>query len=144
MWLCAADSLRIIAANAAAARAYGYERTELLGMSAPQLFPDVDGAHIPSILMPGDERKTTAGCRQVAADGSVFIVDLHAVPIGTNGSSSTLVIAEQRIDPALSKRARGSRTGTFERALRRAVERREISLAYQPIVDARSGTVVAL
>jgi PAS domain S-box-containing protein len=104
MWIFETGSGAILAANEAAAEAYGYSRDELLTCRVHDLCPP----HVASggLLEMLRTREPWMGTfEQRRKDGSTFEVDLAMVEMGDGGGSAIMVIAY----PALVHREDGAR-----------------------------------
>lgn len=115
MWICDAQSWRMVLVNDAALKAYGYSREEFLGMTLPFLEPEEDrepGRDDPSVHGP---RRLV---RHVRKNRSIIMVDLFCQPVSLEGREMRLVVAHD-----VTARVQA------ERDLRRSRERLELVMA---------------
>jgi len=94
-WVYDVETLRILAVNDAAVRAYGYSREELLAMTIADIRPAADApppkGH-PSEYVEGTERVFLARHRR--KDGTTFDVELHAQTFRRGDRACRLVVAQ--------------------------------------------------
>ncbi|BAL23452.1 EAL domain-containing protein [Azoarcus sp. KH32C] len=121
--LCEGPELGIFAANAAAARVYGYSRTALCGMRIGDLR-----------VQPEDGRNPTESgiWQHRRKDGSVFDVDILAYPIESKSHPGAAVVMHDLPDAPLL---------AFETRLRQAVDLKQLEVHFQPLIDARDNSV---
>ncbi len=87
IYACLRETGRILIANAAAVRAFGYPERELLGRTCYDLEP---GATRKGPLPAREERRET---RQVTKQGRVFETEIRSAPIDLDGDPATLCFA---------------------------------------------------
>lgn len=123
--LCEGPQLRILAANAAAARVYGYSRETLCTMEIGALR-----------TTPGDGRHAAeAGIWQHRRrDASTFDVDVVTYALDPTTHPGLVVVMHDLPDAPLL---------AFETRLRQAVDLGQLDAHFQPLVDVRDGTVHA-
>ncbi|NMG30327.1 EAL domain-containing protein [Aromatoleum evansii] len=123
--LCEGPQLRILAANAAAARVYGYSRETLCTMEIGALR-----------TTPGDGRHAgEPGIWQHRrCDGTTFDVDIVTYALDAAAHPGLTVVMHDLPEAPLL---------AFETRLRQAVDLRQLDVHFQPLVDVRDGTVHA-
>ena len=88
-------SLRVLSANAAAVRQYGYAPDELQAMTITELRPPEDTAVLLTFLAtPTPDGVRRGVFRHRRRDGSVFPVRITSHPVSAGGKPARLVIAE--------------------------------------------------
>lgn len=123
--LCEGPQLRILAANAAAARVYGYTRETLCTMEISALR-----------TTPGDGRHAgEPGIWQHRrSDGSTFDVDIVTYALDAATRPGLVVVMHDLPEAPLL---------AFETRLRQAVDLGQLDVHFQPLVDVRDGAVRA-
>ncbi|WP_244860972.1 EAL domain-containing protein [Aromatoleum petrolei] len=123
--LCEGPQLRILAANVAAARVYGYSRETLGTMEIGALR-----------TTPGDGRHAgEPGIWQHRrSDGSTFDVDIVTYALDSAAHPGLMVVMHDLPDAPLL---------AFETRLRQAVDLGQLDVHFQPLVDVRDGAVHA-
>jgi PAS domain-containing protein len=95
MWIFDHQSGSIVAANDAAARAYGYTREELLVCTADELCP----TPLPGKGLPATARSQTSPwtgrARHIRKDRAVFDADIATIEIGQAPHAATMVLVMQ-------------------------------------------------
>ena len=95
MWVCDADSLRILAVNGAAVAFYDFPRDEFLSLNALRLYTDESGAELRASLpglVPGSaHRHELRLCKHRKRDGKTLVVEVSGRPIEWNGVRALLV-----------------------------------------------------
>ncbi len=100
-----AATLRLLAANAAAVRQYGYAPDELLAMTITELRPPEDTAHLLAHLAaPTPDGVRRGVFRHRRRDGSVFRVRITSHPVEAGGRPARLVTAEDLSEPEALER----------------------------------------
>jgi EAL domain-containing protein (putative c-di-GMP-specific phosphodiesterase class I) len=122
MLVCEGPTLRILAANNAAAREYGYPRVALCTMCIGDLR-----------VGPGDGRKAAEPgiWQHRRKDGSTFDVDILTYAVSPRHPGVTVVMHDLPEAPLL----------TFETRLRQAVDLDQLEVHFQPLIDVRDGSV---
>lgn len=123
--LCEGPQLRILAANAAAARVYGYTRETLCAMEIGALR-----------TTPGDGRHAAEPgiWQHRRSDGSTFDVDVVTYALESAAHPDLVVVMHDLPEAPLM---------AFETRLRQAVDLGQLDIHFQPLVDVRDGTVHA-
>jgi diguanylate cyclase (GGDEF)-like protein/PAS domain S-box-containing protein len=101
MWAHDADTLRILAANEAAVRQYGWSRLQLLSMSVLDLLPPEDRPGFLEDLLAGTGAAIASGPvrrRHVTRDGSVVAVEVQSEPVPFQGTRAVLTVARDVTD----------------------------------------------
>lgn len=107
MWVYDIGSLRILAANHAACKDYGYTIEEFLAMDVEVLWPDDGKADMLNLI----ENKVRKGLvnktmvRHQTADGSILDVEITSQPLPTWGENARVVAALDVTDKIRSKQA---------------------------------------
>lgn len=131
-FLCEGPQMRIFAANAAAARTYGYTREALCAMSVPELRAGEQADRIPG------ERGGV--WRHRRSDGSLFDVEILAYPIDSPGHPDAMVLMHDVPDMSLlSTRAR--LPASVIEAAAQAIDHNQLQIHFQPLVDTRTATI---
>lgn len=123
--LCEGPQLRILAANAAAARVYGYSRETLCTMDIGALR-----------TTPGDGRHAAEPgiWQHRRSDGTTFDVDVVTYALDSPAHPGLVVVMHDLPEAPLL---------AFETRLRQAVDLGQLDVHFQPLVDVRDGTVRA-
>ena len=123
--LCEGPQLRILAANAAAARVYGYSRETLCTMDIGALR-----------TTPGDGRHAAEPgiWQHRRSDGTTFDVDVVTYALDSPAHPGLVVVMHDLPEAPLL---------AFETRLRQAVDLGQLDVHFQPLVDVRDGTVHA-
>lgn len=123
--LCEGTQLRILAANAAAARVYGYSRETLCAMEIGALR-----------TTPGDGRHAAEPgiWQHRRSDGSTFDVDVVTYALDSTAHPGLVVVMHDLPEAPLL---------AFETRLRQAVDLGQLDVHFQPLVDVRDGAVRA-
>ncbi|MCK9984521.1 MAG: hypothetical protein AzoDbin1_00993 [Azoarcus sp.] len=123
--LCEGPQLRILAANAAAARVYGYSRETLCTMDIGALR-----------TTPGDGRHAAEPgiWQHRRSDGTTFDVDVVTYALDSAAHPGLVVVMHDLPEAPLL---------AFETRLRQAVDLGQLDVHFQPLVDVRDGTVHA-
>ncbi|MGO4701276.1 putative bifunctional diguanylate cyclase/phosphodiesterase [Dyella sp. 2RAB6] len=94
-WVFDADTLRFLEVNAAAMKAYGYTREELLGMTIADLRdPTERPGLVAHLASPHESRSAPRVWAHRTRDGKRIDVRIHAADIVFNGIPARLVLAE--------------------------------------------------
>lgn len=94
MWVFDRASLRFLAVNDAALRAYGWSREQFLGMTLFDIRPPEDHAKLRAALaLPDSEHSDAELWRHRNADGRVFLVEITARTLRYGGRQARLVMA---------------------------------------------------
>ncbi|WP_286164365.1 EAL domain-containing protein [Azoarcus sp. DN11] len=123
--LCEGPEMRIVAANTAAARVYGYSRETLGTMDLAALRTAPGDGRLPSEPGIWQHRRR---------DGSIFDVDIVTYALDSTAHPGLVVVMHDLPEAPLL---------TFETRLRQAIDLGQLDVHFQPLVDARDGTVHA-
>ncbi|MBK4735063.1 EAL domain-containing protein [Noviherbaspirillum pedocola] len=93
IWAFEHQSLRILEANAAAIRALGYSRAELLEMRLHQLWPAEEVAERTRHANAVDAHQHFVNRVLLRKDGTPIVVEIDVKPIALNNASARLVVA---------------------------------------------------
>lgn len=94
MWLYDLETLRFIAVNETAERAYGYTEAEFLGMTIAQIRPEEDlQRFLENARATRDEPLTVAEWRHRRKDGTILHAEVMSRPLMFNGRPARLVMA---------------------------------------------------
>jgi len=91
-WVFDVETLRFLAVSGAAVRAYGYSREEFLAMTIEQIRPPGEISALRAHLHGRENPKRTEWTHR-RKDGTVFSVQISAVPVTCQGRAAELVIA---------------------------------------------------
>lgn len=95
MWVFDAENLRVLAANRAAVRFYGYSRDEFTAMTANKLYPDSDERELRNSLPVLEGHPSQALemrlCKQRKRDGQIQMVELSGLAVEWMGRRAVLV-----------------------------------------------------
>ena len=131
MWVYDLESLRILAANSAAAAQYGYSHAELLTMSIEQLRPAEDVPKLRELIAagmpPGFHR--SGSWRHVTKDGTNITVEMSSHEVSFEGRRARLVVANdvtarvraERVQSAVYRIAEATQTAAGLPELLRAI-----------------------
>ncbi|WP_246265771.1 EAL domain-containing protein [Aromatoleum diolicum] len=121
--LCEGPTLHIFAANNAAARVYGYSREALCTMCVGDLR-----------VCPGDGRKPSEPgiWQHRRQDGSTFDTDILTYPVQSACHPGATVVMHDLPEAPLM---------AFETRLRHAVDLDQLEVHFQPLIDARNGSI---
>lgn len=132
-FLCDSADMRILAANDTAVRTYGYPRERLCQLRMPQLRTDSET----SPVTPG-----SGTWRYRRSDGRSFEADMLAYPVKLPGLPDTIVIMHDiPHSPVLG--GRKPLPAAVIEAASRAIDRDQLDVHFQPLVDARTGLIRA-
>nr|WP_246264451.1 EAL domain-containing protein [Aromatoleum toluvorans] len=123
--LCEGPEMRILAANTAAARVYGYSRETLGTMEIAALRTTPGDGRLPSEPGIWQHRRR---------DGSTFDVDIVTYALDSAARPGLVVVMHDLPEAPLL---------TFETRLRQAIDLGQLDVHFQPLVDVRDGTVEA-
>ncbi len=130
-FVCDSATMRIIAANEAAAVAYGYTREALHGRALNELRAVSD--RMVSTLGSGSWQ-----CKR--RDGSLFKADILAYPVRLADQPEALVIMHDLPGQRLLG-ARKTLPAAVVEAASKAIDRDQLDVHFQPLVDSRSGQI---
>jgi PAS domain S-box-containing protein len=93
-WVYDVDTLRFVAVNETAVRAYGYSREEFLGMTIKDIRPPEDAARLVSAVadLTADDRVSV--WRHRKKDGTEFDVEIHSHTFAHDGATRRLIVAQ--------------------------------------------------
>lgn len=132
-FLCASTDMRILAANDAAVRVYGYPRERLCQLRMPQLCCDSETSPV---------APSSGTWRYRRSDGSSFEADMLAYPVKLHGLPDTVVVMHDMPHrPVLG--ARKPLPASILEAASHAIDRDQLDVHFQPLVDARTGVIRA-
>lgn len=131
-FLCEGPHMHIFAANAAAARTYGYTREALCAMSMADLRAEEQPDRIPG------ERGGV--WRHRRHDGSSFDVEILAYPIESTGHPEAMVLMHDVPDMSLLS-TRSRLPASVIEAAAQAIDHNQLQIHFQPLVDTRSSTI---
>lgn len=130
-FLCEGPDMRIFAANIAAERVYGHSREALCRLRMTQLRADPDStARLP-------ERGVW---RQRRSDGVIFDAEILAYPVTLPGHSDALAVMHDVPHQPLLSTRKQLPDGVIK-AASQAIDRDQLEVHFQPLVDARTGTI---
>ncbi|MGL1834287.1 EAL domain-containing protein [Rhodocyclaceae bacterium SMB388] len=132
-FLCDSADMRILAANDAAVRGYGYPRERLCQLRMPQLSTDSET----SPMTPG-----SGTWRYRRSDGRHFEADMLAYPVKLPSLPDTVVIMHD-IPHSPTLGGRKPLPAAVIEAASRAIDRDQLDVHFQPLVDARTGLIRA-
>jgi PAS domain S-box-containing protein len=93
-WVYDLDTLRFLAVNEGAVRAYGYTREEFLGMTIKDIRPPEDVARFVSVLEDPTVKDQTGVWRHQTKDGMQFDAEIHAHTFEQDGRARRLIVAQ--------------------------------------------------
>lgn len=135
MWVCDADSLRILAVNGAAVAFYDHPRDEFLSFNALRLYADDSGTELRESLpglVPGSAARIQLRlCRHKKSDGRVLVVEVSGRPVEWNGARALLVTVANVTGRHVSDSALRNEKAELEARLKDRT--RELEEAYQEL-----------
>lgn len=135
MWVCDADSLRILAVNGAAVAFYDHPRDEFLSLSALRLYADDSDTDLreslPGLVPGSPARLQQRLCRHKKKDGRVLVVEVSGRPVEWNGARALLVTVANVTGRHVSDSALRNEKTELEARLKDRT--RELEEAYQEL-----------
>lgn len=135
MWICDAESLRILAVNGAAVTFYDYPRDEFLGLNALKLYTDETGAEmrasLPGLVPESPARFESRLCKQRQRNGRVLLVEVSGRSIEWSGARALLVTVANVTGRHISDSALRGEKADLESKLK--TRTRELEEAYQEL-----------